>query len=558
MPINTYLTKNKCVFSIIQDKAIYDACVSGKVPKGYLYNNGYTSLWDEFKNFINTDQIYTTIFYSNKGTYNADAYNIFADMFHNSVIYGLDAETTNKYFDVTLKNDSSKKMRLVYAYSYGVANFSMTTQVYLNNTYTSDIIGSQIRIPFAEFDAGTIYGTSAEIIKYELPITDGNGKWITLGFYGNRLSLELVGVYYGATSAVNNTQPFFGSLKPTIITDDPYSEGGISGAGGGDGSFDSDSDEIPIPDLPALSSVSTGFVSLFNPTLSQLNELASYMWSDLFDIATFKKIFADPMDVILGLAIVPVSVPSSGTEEVKVGNISTGVLMDKASSQYVQVNCGSLDVGEYWGAYLDYAPYTKAEIYLPYCGTHPIDIDEIMGKTVTVNYNIDILSGACCAMIKCGGSVLYHFLGQCSQPIPVSGSDWTSVIANAVRAAASIGTMLATGGLSTPAAAQHIVSGITSTASTVTGMKPSIEKSGSMSGSGGMLGVQTPYLIFSFPRQCLPDEQNSIIGYPSYIYSQFSSLSGYTIIDDVHLSINSATNQEKDEIESLLKTGVIL
>lgn len=351
-------------------------------------------------------------------------------------------------------------------------------------------------------------------------------------------------------------------MPPAI---DPYDGGGTSGTGGGTGSFDRTGDDISVPGLPSLSASSTGFVTLFNPTLTQLNNLASYMWSDIFDIATFKKIFADPMDVILGLSIVPVAVPSSGTAEVKVGNISTGVSMNKASSQYVSVDCGSLTIGEYWGAYLDYAPYTKAEIYLPYCGTHPIDVDEIMGKTISVNYNVDIISGGCCAMIKCGGSVLYHFLGQCSNPIPVSGNDWSSFLANAVRAAASLGTMVATAGASAPASAASqlaretgTIASAASTATSIISMKPAIEKSGSMSGPGGMLGVQTPYLILSFPRQCLPSNQNSIIGYPSYIYSEFSQLNGYTIVDDAHLSIDSATNQEKEEIENLLKSGVIL
>ena len=395
---------------------------------------------------------------------------------------------------------------------------------------------------------------SPGIIQYSSFVTNDKYKYAPGGTgkgASSTIAINLDGVYFQSEE------------KPGVP--DPYDSGGTSGTGGGSGTFDRTGDDISVPGLPSLSASSTGFVTLFNPTLTQLNNLASYMWSDIFDIATFKKIFADPMDVILGLSIVPVAVPSSGTAEVKVGNISTGVSMNKASSQYVSVDCGSLAIGEYWGAYLDYAPYTKAEIYLPYCGTHPIDVDEIMGKTISVNYNVDIISGGCCAMIKCGGSVLYHFLGQCSNPIPVSGNDWSSFLANAVRAAASLGTMVATAGASAPASAASQlaretgqIASASSTATSIISMKPAIEKSGSMSGPGGMLGVQTPYLILSFPRQCLPSNQNSIIGYPSYIYSEFSQLNGYTIVDDAHLSIDSATNQEKAEIENLLKSGVIL
>ena len=94
------------------------------------------------------------------------------------------------------------------------------------------------------------------------------------------------------------------------------------------------------PNLPSISAASTGFISLFNPTLNQLNELASYMWSDLFQIDGWKKLCADPMDAILGLSIVPVAVPSGGTREVKVGNIGTGISLTVASSQFVEVDCG--------------------------------------------------------------------------------------------------------------------------------------------------------------------------------------------------------------------------
>ena len=333
---------------------------------------------------------------------------------------------------------------------------------------------------------------------------------------------------------------------------DPFAPGGNAGTGGGTGSFDGTGDSISVPGLPTLSAVDTGFITLFNPTISQIRELCSYMWSDLFDLDTLKKLFADPMQAILGLSIVPVAVPNSGARAVKVGNISTGVSMNVATQQYVKVDCGTLNVNEYWGAYLDYDPYTKAEIYLPYIGTHAIAVDDIMNKPVHVVYNIDILSGACCAHIKCGESVLYTFVGQCSAQIPITGNDWGSVINGALSIAGAIGSMVATGGAAAPLA----VSAIASTA--VNSVKPNIEKSGAMSGAGGMLGVQTPYLILTRPRQALPVKQNEFMGYPACITSKLSDLAGYTEVDTVHLENIPATDAELSEIETLLKGGVIL
>lgn len=341
--------------------------------------------------------------------------------------------------------------------------------------------------------------------------------------------------------------------QPTPIpNDDPYSPGGTSWTGGGNGNFDPTSDDVEIPGLPALSATSTGFITLFNPSVTQMRNLANYMWSGLFDIDTFRKIFADPMDCILGLSIIPVDVPAGGSAEVMVGNIATGIYMTTASAQYVEVDCGSVDVSEYWGAYLDYEPYTKAELYLPYIGTHAISIDDIMGRTVTIKYHVDILSGACVAYVKCGASVLYSFIGQCASSIPITGNDWTNVINGVLSIAGSIGSMVATGGASAPTAIPQMAStGINS-------LKPSIEKSGSLSGTGGMLGIQTPYLILTRPRQALPERQNKFIGYPAFMTDFLGNLSGYTEVESIHLEGIQATGAELSEIETILKGGVIL
>lgn len=342
------------------------------------------------------------------------------------------------------------------------------------------------------------------------------------------------------------------------VPPDPYNNGGNTTVGGGKGTFGGGntifggiSDSIDVPPLPTASASSAGFITLFNPSLAQLNNLANYMWSDLFSLDTFKKIFADPMDCILGLSIVPVKPASAGTSVVKIGNVSTDVSMNKTSSQYVAVDCGTIDVKEYWGAYLDYAPYTQCEIYLPYVGTKQISVDDVMNKTVHVVYHVDILSGACNAYVKCGDSVLYTFVGQCSSSIPISGNDWTNVLNGAISVAGKIGLAMATGG------ATALMSGIGAASSIISSSKPTVERSGAMSSTGGLLGIQKPYLILTRPKQALPENQNKYTGYPSFITMSLSECSGYTEIDSIHLENMSCTDEEAQEIENLLKSGVI-
>lgn len=347
--------------------------------------------------------------------------------------------------------------------------------------------------------------------------------------------------------------PFLADNKPFIPTNDPYAPGDTTDKAGGAGDFDNTSDPIDIPPLPAVSAVDTGFMTLFTPSLQNMRDLAAYMWANpLFDVNAYKKILANPMDAILGLSLVPVTIPANTAKQVTVGNIPTGISMPVADNQFIEVDCGSINVNEHWGAYLDYSPYTKCELYLPYCGIHPIDTDDIMATTVKVVYHVDILTGACCAYVKCGDSVLYTFTGQLATTIPITGNDWTSMINGIINATTAIGSMAATGGLTAPMAVSEVASTVINTA------KPTMERSGSLSGTGGMMATQYPYLILTRPRQALPELQNRFSGYPSFISSYLSDLSGYTEVYSVHLEGISATGVELSEIEQILKGGVIL
>lgn len=403
----------------------------------------------------------------------------------------------------------------------------------------------------------TPFDVSSSIRANEFDITSYPSNYSFGKFtYKDFIAKASGGGDYSKQSYVQQATEFLNHLLE--ISNDPYDKGGTSSGDGGNGTFGGGStifggntDNIDIPELPTLSACDAGFISLFNPSLSQLHNLASYMWSDLFSLDTFKKIFADPMDCILGLSIVPVKPTSSGITNVKIGNIETDISMTKTNSQYVSVDCGTIDVKEYWGAYLDYSPYTECSIYLPYVGTKPLSVDDIMNKPVHVVYHVDILSGACNAYVKCGASVLYTFVGQCGASIPITGNDWTNVVNGAISVAGKIGFAMATGG------ATAIMSSISASSSIISDSKPTIERSGAMSSTGGMLGIQKPYMILTRPKQALPENQNKYTGYPSFITMGLGDCSGYTEIETIRLDNMSCTDDEIQEIENLLKSGVI-
>ena len=307
-----------------------------------------------------------------------------------------------------------------------------------------------------------------------------------------------------------------------------------------------------FPPEPSFSATDSGMITLFNPDLTELQALASYMWSSNFDISQLFKIFGDPIDAILGLSITPVAVTHGSAAQFFVGNIATGVTMYKCAKQFESLDCGSLNVTKKYGSYLDYAPYTTAEIYLPFIGTLPIDINDIMGKTVRLMYRFDLISGACCAMIACGGKVLYTFVGQCSASIPITGHDWTNSVNGVLTIAASVASIAATQGAAAPTGIPAIAS------ATINAAKQNIQKSGSLGGAGGMLGPLMPCLIITRPRAAWPKNLKAYEGYPSFISEKLGDIHGYTEVYKVHLEGIPATDAELTEIENILKGGVLL
>ena len=414
-----------------------------------------------------------------------------------------------------------------------------------------------------------------EIVYFNVPPDEG------YRLYTHTLTTTYNGLYYCVLGTVdldsyNSAIPVYDTFSEALDAcnaegwtyvnpDNPYEfdPDAISYSGGGNGKFDNTSDTVGVPSLPTLSAVSAGFVTMYSPTVGQLNALANFMWTDsAFDPANFKKLFTDPMECVIGLTIVPCQPSTSTATEIKVGYVGTGVSASKLSSQYAEVSCGSINADEFWGSALDYSPYTKLHIYLPYVGMREINADEIMGKTIGITYHVDLLSGACTAFVTANGSVLYQFNGQCCINIPMAASNFTDMIHSAVTAIGTVAATVSPGSAAAAVTGGAMLAGAVqmgaNAANAAMGSKPTFQHSGQMGGSGGMLAVQTPYLIIERPRQSMPEGLNGFVGFPSNINYKLFDLTGYTVIDSIHLDGIPATDTELSEIESLLKGGVIL
>ena len=343
--------------------------------------------------------------------------------------------------------------------------------------------------------------------------------------------------------------------------DNPYGEEGTSHIGGGDGAYgDPDAtDGAEIPDLPSISAADLGFITMYNPTAAQLKSLSDFMWSGAFDLVTYKKLFSDPMQSIIGLAIVPVQPSVAGNKNVMFGTIDSGISMNYLSTNYVQLDCGSVSIDKYVGCFMDNDPYTKISIYLPFIGIRQLSADDCIGRSLHVVYNIDVLTGACACFVEVSGrGVLYSYNGSCITNVPLTAVNFSGAIQNAVSAIGSaigIAAGMATG--AAPVTAMSIAGLATSAANTAVNSKPTVQRSGNLGGSAGILSILTPYVIIERPRMSVPNQVEKFVGQTSNITMYLGDCKGFTMCEYVHLDNLNATSEEIVEIESMLRSGVI-
>ena len=309
----------------------------------------------------------------------------------------------------------------------------------------------------------------------------------------------------------------------------------------------------PTPDSPILpyADTSDALWSVYNPVISELNDLGAYLWSsNIVDI--LMKFLQNPMDAIISLHKVYCTPDRGPRQNIVLGYLDSGVSSITVTNQYKTVDCGSVVVPEYFADARDYdTPYTIVELYLPFIGIVRLRTEDIIGGTVNVVYNIDLYSGACLARVyvtKLGAKqLLYNFSGNCSTQIPLTGADRTRLLSGAVA------------GATTGAVAGGWVGAIAGAVAGAWKGGTSIDRTGGYSANAGCMGVKTPYLLITRKYSYDAGSYSQFYGFPSNITVQLGTCKGYTRVKSVHITnMLRATDNEKKEIENLLKQGVII
>jgi len=319
--------------------------------------------------------------------------------------------------------------------------------------------------------------------------------------------------------------------------------------------------DVPVEDTgdtppalpPLISGASNGLWCIYNPSLAQVQQFGGWLWSENL-IDQIVRQFNNPIEAVIGFHMM-YAVPIIGaTRVIKAGYLESPVSAPEVVNQYIEINCGTVPIQEYYGTAIDYTK-TKIDLFLPFIGVVPLDASVVMGSSLVVIYRIDVLTGTCLAQVKVikqnSNAVLYTYNGNCAVQLPLTASTYTGMVGalvNLGQAALSgfIGDPISAGG-ELGQAVGSLISNKTGTA-----------KSGYIGANAGSLGIRIPYVIITHPTAYDAYMYNEMYGYPSNTSVTLSSQRGFTRVKDIHPVGISATENEVDMIVNLLKQGVII
>lgn len=342
----------------------------------------------------------------------------------------------------------------------------------------------------------------------------------------------------------DETSPLTRTLtQPTTTTPDPTVPQNPSDTGSG---------STPTPSAPTGNA--SALWSVYHPTQAQINSFGAWLWGSVFT-TDIRKLFEDPIQGVISLHKVFAPPVDSGSGNIVVGTLDSGVSSATVTQQYVTVDCGSVSCNEDFGSVFDYAPFTSVSLFLPFIGIVPLDVSDVMRSTIHVIYGVDVFTGACLAMVEIsrdGNTVnMYQYSGVASVEYPLTNMQQSNILSGLLSIAGGVAMTVASGGVGFAAGAA-MVGGAAQAANTHIG------RSGGFSGNAGAMGIKKPYLIIVRPQTKVASTFPLLEGYPTNYSCKLGDCTNHVVVTHVHVEGINATDTELSQIESLLKEGVLV
>lgn len=353
------------------------------------------------------------------------------------------------------------------------------------------------------------------------------------------------------------------------------------------GHGDDSSDTIDIPDDPLIGVTNVGFVNVYKTGAASLQNMGVELFPDLqytnptpisgsagvvesieagfnsiitalanIPSIVAQQVAATLINYIIDCHVIPVD-PGNGTSEnIKVGYKQLTVTGERLSNDYVPFDCGTINIGEYYGSFADHAA-TSAKLFLPFVGFVPVRTEWFYNDTLGVKYKFNIIDGSFVAYVTSTGkytnngngtgTVVAQYSGNACVHLPITGVTYSSMVSGLVGSSAGAITAAGSGN----------IAGVASSVDAAASVKGDIPQSNGYASSGAFLSVRRPYLMIERVVTNYSPTFRKERGLPSNISMKLQNMAGFTILQDVHLDSITATDAEKKELEGLLSKGVI-
>lgn len=300
-----------------------------------------------------------------------------------------------------------------------------------------------------------------------------------------------------------------------------------------------------------------GFVKQYALTAAQMQELATCLTNpDLLQTAI--RAFRDPMKAIVSLQLAYKTPTLTNPTDIILYGFDWSSLTNKPkgyplATNIINFDFGTVHIEPLYKTYQDITT-TSIELYLPCVGFIPLNPAEFLDRGLDVEGKIDTLSGTIVYDISAYDGkkrkLLYQKTGNCQLQLPISSNDNSTIFG----ALMGVGGMALGGFTGNPLL---MAQGAATTGASMT-QGPNYEHGGSISANAGLMTKMIPCVIIKRNQVYNPTHLNELHGLPANSYVKLGSCSGYTVVQDVKVDIQGATQSEKSQIETLLKGGVIL
>lgn len=386
-------------------------------------------------------------------------------------------------------------------------------------------------------------------------------------------------VYNGFLIAFNGGSPELPTTRNQILTGEESLYGEPSeplpqtptGGAGGFGNRDNRTDvTVNIGTKPSsfLSGIlgGSGFNFYFVPSYHDLIRATYYSLNGVNNLSDFVNntaaLFLNPATYIVSAVQIPVDKSAFGAGALRHDIRLGGLLNFNVDCYNLSKLWGDSDTftfsfdGMYFDNFMDFEPYTKISLLLPYVGVVSLKCSECVGGSVSVKYRFEGLTGKCIAFVyttdRNGRNTgYYQYSGDAGFSVPWVGNNGGG--SQMIHSAASAAVSLASG-----TADMKTVGDLASTAASFYGNDSRPKMQGGFGVNTGVLGADDIAIFVQRAQNAMPEHYYDIHGYQTATGGVVGDYSGYTQFVYVDLENTTATDSEKAEIESLLKGGVYL